>query len=269
MAEQQLDLFSHTSVEVARQLSHSLYHAFLAAEIDDESLVAAIPGATLGDSRTLVAEAGRRRLATAVPALAALCRSFAGFGTHRTIPEQAAAIEALTTIGGQEAAHALAEMIERGVVQGPGLQLAVSAAARLGTVLPPGVLCQLLRHAEPRIRADACRCARPLPELILLLIDLLDDLDQGVATSAACALGRMGRIEARSRLKTLLRDDPSEEVIEAASPIADEECAVLLGRIARSGSALADAALVSLEGIDHGRAVVITAAVRRLRSSGQ
>jgi transposase-like protein len=47
-------------------------------------------------------------------------------------------------------------------------------------------LCQLLRHAERRIRADACRCARPVPELILLLIDLLDDLDQGVATSAAC-----------------------------------------------------------------------------------
>lgn len=83
------------------------------------------------------------------------------------------------------------EMIERAVVQGPGLQLAVSAAARLGSVLSQDALCQLLRHAEPRIRADACRCARPLPELILLLIDLLDDLDQGVATSAACALGRM------------------------------------------------------------------------------
>jgi HEAT repeat protein len=269
MAEQQLDLFSHASVEMGRELSHGTYHALLAAEIDDESLVAAIPGSTLGNSRELVAEAGRRRLATAVPALAALCRSFTGFGTHRTIPEQAAAIEALTTIGGREAARALSEMIEREVVRGPGLQLAVSAAARLGTVLPAGMLCQLLRHAEPRVRADACRCARPLPELIVILIDLLDDLDQGVATSAVCALGRMGRIEARGRLKTMLRDAPSEEVIEAASPIADEECAVLLGRIARSGSALADAALASLENIDHGRAVVITAAVRRLRSSGQ
>ena len=70
-------------------------------------------------------------------------------------------------------------------------------------------------------------------------------------------------------LEGLLRDHRSEEVIDAISPIADEECAVLLGRIARSGSVLADAALASLENIDHARAVVIAAAIRRLRSSGQ
>jgi HEAT repeat protein len=265
MPEQQLDLFAHSGAAMKGNLSQSTCQALLPAEIDDESLVAAIPASTLDESRKLVAEAGRRRLATAVPALAALCRSFTGFGARRIIPEQIAAIEALTIIGGREAAHAVSEMIERAVVQGPGLQVAVSAAARLGTVLSSGTLCQLLRHAEPRIRAHACRCARPLPEPILLLIDLLDDLDQRVATSAACALGRMGRIEARGRLKTLLRDAPSEEVIEAVSTIADEECAVLLGRIARSDSVLADAALATLENIDHPRAVVITAAIRRLR----
>ena len=188
-------------------------------------------------------------------------------GSALTAWSPIAAIEALTIIGGCDAAHAVSEMIERAVVQGPGLQVAVSAAANLGTVLSPGALCRLLRDAEPRIRADACRCARPLPQLISLLIDLLDDLDQRVATSAACALGRMGKIEARGRLKTLLRHDPSEDVIDAVTPIADEECAVLLGRIARSGSVLADAALASLENIDHARAVVITAAIRRLRPS--
>jgi hypothetical protein len=97
------------------------------------------------------------------------------------------------------------------------------------------------------------------------LIDLLDDLDRRVATSAASALGRMGRIEARSILKSLLRDDPSEDVIDAVSSVADEECAILLGRIARSGSVLADAALISLENTDHARAVAIAAAIRRLR----
>ena len=196
MVEQQLDLFAHGgAAAMERGPSRSTHHALLPAEIDDESLIAAIPESTLAEGCKLVAEAGRRRLAEAVPALAALCRSFTGFGTRRMIPEQTAAIEALGTIGGREAAHAVSEMIERAVVQGPGLQLAVSAAARLGSVLSLETLCQLLRHAEPRIRADACRCARPLPELILLLIDLLDDLDQGVATSAACALGRMGRMQ--------------------------------------------------------------------------
>jgi HEAT repeat protein len=269
MEEYQLDLFAHRGTAMERSLSPGARCALLPAECDDESLVAAIPQSTLAESCALAAEAGRRRLATAVPALAALCRSFTGFGTRRIIPEQVAAIEALTIIGGREAACAVAEMIERAVVQGPGLQRAVRAAARLGSALSPRALCQLLQHPEPRIRADACRCARPLPELILLLIDLLDDLDQDVATSAACALGRMGRIEARGQIKTLLRDQPSEEVIEAISPIADEECAVLLGRIARSGSQLADAALAGLDNIDHPRAAGIAAAIRRLRSPGQ
>jgi hypothetical protein len=75
----------------------------------------------------------------------------------------------------------------------------------------------------------------------------------------------MGRIEARPILKSLLRDDPSEDTIDAVSSIADEECAVLLGRIARSSSVLADAALVGLENIDDARAIAIAAAIRRLR----
>jgi hypothetical protein len=168
-------------------------------------------------------------------------------------------------IGGRNAALAVSEMIERAVVQGPTLQIAMSAAARLGSTLSSDALGMLLRDAEPSIRADACRCARALPELILILIDLLNDIDRRVATSAALALGRMGKIEARPILKGLLRDAPAEDVIEAASSIVDEECAVLLGRIARSGSVLADAALVSLENADHARALTIAAAIRRSR----
>jgi hypothetical protein len=40
------------------------------------------------------------------------------------------------------------------------------------------------------------------------MIDLLDDLNQAVARSAACALGQMGRIEARPMLASLLREEP-------------------------------------------------------------
>ena len=155
------------------------------------------------------------------------------------------------------------------MVQGPTLQIAVSAAARLGSLLSPDALRRLLRHAEPAIRAEACRCARPLPELISILIDLLDDLDRTVVTSAAFALGRMGKIEARPILKGLLEDDPSEDVIDAVASIADEECLVLLGRIARSSSALADAALNGLESVDDHRAFTIAGAIQRLRSSRQ
>jgi hypothetical protein len=266
MSEQQLDFFSDIGVGVEYPVSQNTTdHALVwAGTMDDEGLIAAIPESTL-DTCSLAVEAGRRRLVAAVPALAALCHRFAGFGVRRKVSEQAAAIEALAMIGGRDAAHAVSEMIERAVVQGPTLQIAVSAAACLRSTLASDALQRLLRDVEPSIRADACRCARALPELILILIDLLDDLDRRVATAAALALGGMGRIEARPILKGLLRDAPSEEVIEAVSSIADEECAVLLGRVARSDSVLADAALVSLETADHDRAAAIAATIRRLR----
>jgi HEAT repeat protein len=269
MSERQLDLFSNVGEGVSQGSSQFMRQCPVSSEMDDEELIAAIPESSLADSCILAAEAGRRRLSAAVPALATLCRRFAGFGTHRAVPEQAAAFEGLAAIGGRDAAHAVSEMIERAVVQGPTLQIAVRSAARLGSLLSPDALRRLLRHAEPGIRAEACRCARPLPELISLLIDLLDDLDRTVVTSAAFALGRMGRIEARPILKSLLDDDPSEDVIDAVSSIADEECLVLLGRIARSNLALADAALNGLENVDDHRAITIVAAIRRLRSSRQ
>jgi hypothetical protein len=269
MSDQQLDLFTDMGVRVEQGPSPRMGHALVPSEIDDDALIAAIPESNLADSCILAAEAGRRQLAGAVPALAMLCQRFAGFGTRRAISEQAVAIEALARIGGRDAAHAVSKMIERAVVQGPTLQVAVNAAARLGSSLSPDGLQRLLRHPEPGIRADACRCARPLPEVISILIDLLNDLDQAVVTSAASALGRMGRIEARPILKRLLHENPSEDGIDAVSSIADEECAVLLGRIARSRSDLADAALISLENIDHPRAVTIVDAIRRLERPQQ
>ena len=97
-----------------------------------------------------------------------------------------------------------------------------------------------------------------------LLVGLLDDSDRTVATSAACALGRLGRSDARPALKELLRERPSKDVVESVSAIADEECIVLLGQLARTTPALADAALDALESIDHPRASAIAARIRHL-----
>jgi hypothetical protein len=196
MSEQQLDFFSDIDIGWGTLFRKNMAdHALLSAgTMDDETLIAAIPESTLADTCSLAVEAGRRRLVAAVPPLAALCRRFAGFGTRHKVSEQAAAIEALAMIGGRDAGRAVSQMIERAVVQGPTLQIAVSAAARLGSTLSSNVLPRLLRDVEQSIRADARRCARALPELILILIliDLLDDLDRRVATAAGLALGRMG-----------------------------------------------------------------------------
>jgi hypothetical protein len=75
--------------------------------------------------------------------------TFSGFGIDRMVPEQAAALQALAAIGGREAAQAVSQLIVRGVVQGPTLNLAASTAARIGSTLPTDVLRSLLRHPDP------------------------------------------------------------------------------------------------------------------------
>lgn len=238
-----------------------------AADMDDVALVAAIPEAGFADSPLLAAEAGRRRLVEAIPALASLCRRFAGFGANRIVPEQAAALGALAAIGTHDAGQAVSETICQALVQGPTLAVAVAAAAQLNASLPAGILGPLLQHADPAIRATACRCARRSPEILPLLAALLRDHDRTVALSAACALGRLGGTDARPILKALLRERPSREVIEAVSAIADEECMVLLGKVARATPHLAAAALEALESIEHPHAGRVAAATRRLSQS--
>jgi HEAT repeat protein len=262
--EQQLDLFSDDGVWLGQSVQHSVDVTPPAAEMDDCALIAAIPWSNLAESSALATEAARRRLSAAVPALEALCRRFNGFGVNRMVPEQAAALEALAMIGGRDAAKTVIQLVTQGVVQGPALNVALSAAARLHATFPIEVLRPLLQHPDPRIRVYACRCACRLPELISPLVDRLYDLDPTVASSAACALGQMGRIEARPMLMSLLREKPSEEVIHSVASIADEDGMVLLGRIARSTPSLANVALDALEDMDHPRAGTIAATVRNL-----
>src|SRR5262245_35005495 len=180
MFEQQLDLFSDRDVGIVQGPVASPRIPLRVSEMDDAALIAAIPDSSFAESSVLAAEAGRRRLTAAVAALATLCRRFTGFGAWRAVPEQVAAIEGLAMIGDRAAAHAVAEMIERAGVQGPTLEIAVGAAVSLRSPLSSDALQKLLRHDEPAVRADACRCARPWPEVISILIDLLGDLDRKV-----------------------------------------------------------------------------------------
>jgi HEAT repeats len=234
-----------------------------AAALDDDALVAAIPRASLSDYRALTAEAGRRKLPRAIPALEVLCRHFRGFGLERAVPEQTAALQALAAIGGHEAAAAAARLIVERVVQGPGLAAALDATARLGAGLPGDVVAPLLHDPVPETRAAACRCARPSSAVTPLLAALLDDLDRHVAAAAALALGHMGRSEARPALLRMLREAPSAAVIDAAIAVADEECLVILGRLARTRPDLTDAAFAALDSAESPRAMTIAAAARR------
>src|ERR1700692_4319846 len=124
MCDQQLDLFSSSGIPAERPLPQSMGLPPTATALDDQALIAAIPESSLAESIALATEAGRRRLATAIPSLETLCRRFSGFGIDRMVPERAAALQALAVIS--EAAQAVSRLIVRGVVQGPALNLAVS-----------------------------------------------------------------------------------------------------------------------------------------------
>ena len=274
MTARQPDLFSGSGGAAGgSRSSHLGRRAMVPTDLDDDALISAIPDGDIVDGPVLAAEAGRRGLVAAVPALEALCRRLAGFGVDHAVPEQVAALEAMAMIGGGEAAAAASRIIARGFVQGPTLAVAVATAAGLGAILPVDIVLGLMRQSDRGIRADACRCARPSPNIVAILVELLDDLDAGVSTSAACALGRFGRPEGRPVLLRLLRDAPSAEVIDAIVPVADEECVVVLARVARTLPDLADAALDALRSLDDARARRLVAGIasghhENLRSRG-
>jgi HEAT repeat protein len=272
MGEQQLDLFSATGIAPRSHAPDRASPELVPADLDDDALIAAIPRAGLAQASALAAEAGRRRLEGAVTALEELCRRFAGFGLEREVPEQVAALRALALIGGPRAAHAVARLIARRIVQGPSRKVAIRSAAQLRSALPAETVLALLQDADPEIRADACRCAGAGPAAIPVLLDLIDDGDGTVRVAACCALGRLGRREARPALVRLLRDAPTAEIIDAIPKVADEDSVIILGRIARTRPALADAARDALETIDHPRArqaLAAIAAERRQPGTGK
>jgi len=262
MDDTQLDLFAPREPTAAASDARRT-QGLDAKRLSDEALIAALPESTLEDARALADEAAQRRLAGAVAALAALCRRFVGFGAGALVPEQAAALAALAEIGGGEASRAVAAMIEKGVVLGPTLVVAVVAASRLGVVFSPDVALPLLRHANPLVRTAACDCLRAGREVATVLIELLGDRDREVRLAAACALGRMGKSEARVALKRRLEERPSRRAIEALAGVADEDAIVLLARLGRDRPDLADCVLAGLDDIEHARAPTAASALRQ------
>jgi hypothetical protein len=238
------------------------------AELTDEALIAVLPEAGLAAAPELAAEAGRRSLSAAVGALERLCRRLVGFGANRVVPEQAAALDALAVIGGEAARRTVACIIADRIVQGPTLGQALDAAIRLGASLPPTCLAQLLQHPDPSIRVRACRCVRSGAFVLGSLTELLDDLNPAVFFAAACALGRLGHVEARPALIALLRRQPGLEIIDALAPVADEEAIITIGRIGRTIRELTGAAREALDRIDDPRAITVAATLRQATDAG-
>jgi hypothetical protein len=263
LGDRQLDLFQPARpAGVPRNPAPRPVPALDPAALSDAALIAALPEAGLRDCAAMAREAGRRRLAASVPALAGLCRRFAGWGVDALVPEQVAALEALTRIGGRAAASVIAEGIVRAAFIGPTLGSALAAAAALDAVLPEEKILGLLRHDDPLLRENACRCTRLSPTVTAALVELLDDLHPPVSQAAACALGRLGRVEAKPALLHLLHESPNAEIVAAIVVIADLDCLILLGRLAQRVPVLTGAVIDALESSDHPRAAGIAATLQ-------
>lgn len=218
-----------------------------AREMSDQALCASIATVTLSDAAQILGEVARRRLTNAVPCLAGLIRRFKGFETRRPIIEQTEAVAALVAIGGPEAAAVLRSAIEHGEFNRANLGAALRAAAGLSIRLEPSVVEAALGHDEAEIRLAACAFVSARPGVIAHLLERLGDADERVKIAAACALGDLGRIEARPVLLGLLRTSPSVAIIEAAVGVADEAMIVQLGKLAREQDRFRDSVVQALE----------------------
>jgi HEAT repeat protein len=259
----QLDLFDGSSTAPAAPSQPAAEPRVDVQGLGDAELIDALLQAGLHECLAIVHEIARRRMASAAPALAALCLRHAGFGRSGVVPEQKDAIEALGVIGGREASRALARLIDRGAFEGPVLKVALQEAVWLASPLPEPLVTNLLRADDPGVRAAAARCVRTWPKCAPALIDLLQDLHEDVRLAAACALGRIGDGAARPALLRALRQQPSREVVEAVAGIPDEEVLVLLGRTAQTRQDLAGLIREVLDGVDHPLAAKIEARIGR------
>jgi HEAT repeat protein len=247
--EEQLDLFAvYNHTPSPRPTGAS---PLVIGVLDDEALVAALAGAGMLETVALAVEAGRRGLAGALPALEAAVRRHRGFGASGlVVPEQAAAFEALSAIGGAGAARIVEEAILRGDVCGATLEWALAAAATLGVRLPMEASLACLNDERPAIRAHACRCARVHPRVLDRLLALLEDADFAVRTAAACVLGGIGRIEALPALWSALAAAPTAQVIEALVAAGDNDTLIRLGRWARERPRLREPIVAALAELD-------------------
>src|SRR5262249_19602406 len=176
MNAEQLDLFrDFGGAAVRTSPALSAPSSCDVVEFDDHRLLAVFADPTVADDLTLLAEAGRRRVAADVPPVRDVCRRHAGFGARRQIPEQAAALNALQAIGTRAAAQAVADAIERGWVEGPTLTVAAWCAGRLHANLTCKTIALLLQHPDPSVRVSGCRCARRSPAITALARWLLAD----------------------------------------------------------------------------------------------
>ncbi|HSK41870.1 MAG TPA: HEAT repeat domain-containing protein [Arenibaculum sp.] len=203
----------------------------------------------------LADELGRRREQRAVMPLLRVCRLFAGHDRDREAPaaELRAALDALAAIGAADAGPPLVDMVEADAFGTAGTAAALACLAALRSRTAAGLIGRLAASPEPTIRRAVCVLAGALarPEELDAIMALATDPDRRVARAACLTLGRLGHRPVKPELEELLvRAAPMDlaAVAQALVPVADDDTAVVLGRVAERSDEAGRLAIVEALG---------------------
>ena len=185
----------------------------------------------------VVEELARRKETRSVPLLERLCRRFAGYDKSGPSVEMLTALNALTSIGEPSAARTVADLVIRETMGPASMAAALQYLARVCHRAAAPLARRHLRNDAPAVRRAACEltAALGLADETDVLEELTSDINSGVATTAAVALGRMGYRPIKNRLEELLTEAVAVDVsvlADALIAVADDDTAVLLGRTA-------------------------------------
>lgn len=212
---------------------------------------AAVPLAALAD------EVGRRRERRAVALLLRVCRRFADHdgdrGREAPAAELRAAFDALAAIGAADAGPPLVDMVEAGAFGTAGTAAALACLAALRSRPAARLIGRFAVSPEPAIRQAVCVLAGALswPEELDAILPLATDPDRRVARAACLTLGRLGYRPVKPELEELLvRAAPMDlaAAAQALVPVADDDTAVMLGRVAERSDEAGRLAIVEALG---------------------
>lgn len=258
-APSQLDLFAERGRAVPRHVQEPTPSPAAAPveTLSDDDLLESVPKAGPSNIDAVCSEIVSRSLEAAVPALEALWRRFAGFGTEKPLREQIAVLDTLARLGGADARATL-----RGIVLSKALPAslrpaAARAAASAGLALPAAFVGPLLDHENAEVRGAAFVLATRADVPADRLREGLFDRSAENRRLAAIALGLRGDARAREPLYDELARIPSTDVIEAIAAVWNDDAIVHLGRCARRHPRLADAVLDALRDIPSPRAETV------------
>ncbi len=226
--------------------------------LDDDAIIAGIPGANLAKAEALCEQVVSRDLAdAAVPALEELWKRFRGYGINRPCREQLAVLKTLAKIETRPSRDAVKRIAEERGLSEALLPHALEAALACRVRFTRPRIEQWLEDGRPIVRRLAFSLAQWVVPPVWILQQGRNDPDLSVREAALITMGKLGHAEARQGLLALLARNPNGDVVRALATVADDEVITQFGRSADKHESLRPAIIEELRAMDDPRAKAV------------